>query len=77
MHNIRPDLTALLRNHGETELLVVELEPDIFTERGERRSQFCQRCVSTSVETSMLAQVRVNLLIFRIDALKRMSNCSF
>ena len=31
--NVRPDLTALLRDNGEAQLLIVELEPDIFTQR--------------------------------------------
>ena len=31
--NVRPDLTALLWDNGEAQLLIVELEPDIFTQR--------------------------------------------
>ena len=31
--NVRPDLTALLRDNGEAQLLIVELKPDIFTQR--------------------------------------------
>ena len=34
--DVRPHLTALLWDNGEAQLLIVELEPDIFAQRRER-----------------------------------------
>ena len=68
--NVRPDLTALLWDNGEAQLLVVELEPDIFTQRGERRGQSLKTDASARLWGSVdRLGLLLNVLIFLIEAL--------